>query len=211
MKLLATLASGLVSATPQLVGKIPSIISSIKSKFTSVDWGAVGLNIIKGIAAGIAKAASKLVDAAVKAATDALDWVKNKLGINSPSRVWRDEVGVMMARGAAIGVGRAAPALKAAASSMVDEAMPARITTPKIDTDTLKASLRATAMDLAAGTASRPLGSSDREERETAHLRELAEDVADRLDGLIELLTAMLDDDRPFTQRDFARLVRSLT
>ena len=134
------------------------------------------------------------MDAAVKAATDALDWVKNKLGINSPSRVWRDEVGVMMARGAAIGVGRAAPALKAAASSMVDEAMPARITTPKIDTDTLKASLRATAMDLAAGTASRPL-----------------EDVADRLDGLIELLTAMLDDDRPFTQRDFARLVRSLT
>ena len=211
VKLLATLASGLVSAIPQLVGKIPSIISSIKSKFTSVDWGAVGLNIIKGIAAGIAKAASKLVDAAVKAATDALDWVKNKLGINSPSRVWRDEVGVMMARGAAIGVGRAAPALKAAASSMVDEAMPARITTPKIDTDTLKASLRATAMDLAAGTASRPLGSSDREERETAHLRELAEDVADRLDGLIELLTAMLDDDRPFTQRDFARLVRSLT
>lgn len=211
VKLLATLASGLVSAIPQLVGKIPSIISSIKSKFTSVDWGAVGLNIIKGIAAGIAKAASKLVDAAVKAATDALDWVKNKLGINSPSRVWRDEVGVMMARGAAIGVGRAAPALKAAASSMVDEAMPARITTPKIDTDTLKASLRATAMDLASGTASRPLGSSDREERETAHLRELAEDVADRLDGLIELLTAMLDDDRPFTQRDLARLVRSLT
>lgn len=211
VKLLATLASGLVSAIPQLVGKIPSIISSIKSKFTSVDWGAVGLNIIKGIAAGIAKAASKLVDAAVKAATDALDWVKNKLGINSPSRVWRDEVGVMMARGAAIGVDRAAPALKAAASSMVDEAMPARITTPKIDTDTLKASLRATAMDFAAGTASRPLGSSDREERETAHLRELAEDVADRLDGLIELLTAMLDDDRPFTQRDLARLVRSMT
>lgn len=103
VKILVTLASGLVSAVPQLISKIPSIISQIKSAFTSVNWGSVGINIIQGIASGVASAAGSLVDAAVNAATNALEWVKSKLGIHSPSRVFRDEVGKMMALGMGIG------------------------------------------------------------------------------------------------------------
>lgn len=103
VKILVTLATGLVSAIPQLIGKIPSIISQIKNAFTSIDWGSVGINIIKGIASGVASAAGTLVNAAVDAATNALDYVKSKLGIHSPSRVFRDEVGKMMALGMGIG------------------------------------------------------------------------------------------------------------
>lgn len=103
IKIIGELASGLIRATPNLVGKIPQIISSIKNAFLSVDWLSVGVNIIKGIASGVASAAGQLVDAAVSAATDALNWVKSKLGIHSPSRVFRDQVGKNMALG--IGVG----------------------------------------------------------------------------------------------------------
>lgn len=103
IKIIGELASGLIRAIPNLVGKIPQIISAIKDAFLSVDWLSVGVNIIKGIASGVASAAGQLVDAAVSAATDALNWVKNKLGIHSPSRVFRDQVGKNTALG--IGVG----------------------------------------------------------------------------------------------------------
>lgn len=103
IKIIGELASGLIRAIPNLVGKIPQIISSIKNAFLSVDWLSLGVNIIKGIASGVASAAGQLVDAAVSAATDALNWVKSKLGIHSPSRVFRDQVGKNMALG--IGVG----------------------------------------------------------------------------------------------------------
>lgn len=103
IKIIGELASGLIRAIPNLVGKIPQIISAIKDAFLSVDWISIGVNIIKGIASGVASAAGQLVDAAVSAATDALNWVKSKLGIHSPSRVFRDQVGKNMALG--IGVG----------------------------------------------------------------------------------------------------------
>ena len=103
IKIIGELASGLIRAIPNLVGKIPQIISAIKDAFLSVDWISVGVNIIKGIASGVASAAGQLVDAAVSAATDALNWVKSKLGIHSPSRVFRDQVGKNMAL--SIGVG----------------------------------------------------------------------------------------------------------
>lgn len=104
VKILVTLANGLASAMPQLIGKIPAIVRSIWNGFTSVNWGEVGMNIITGIASGVTSAAGKLVDAAVGAAKDALNWVKDKLGIHSPSRVFRDQVGVMIGRGMAEGI-----------------------------------------------------------------------------------------------------------
>lgn len=103
VKIITQLAVGLVQAIPSLLGKIPSMISQIKNAFTSVNWGSVGLNIIKGIASGIAGAVGHLIDAAVSAAGSALDAIKSKLGIHSPSRVFRDQVGKMMALGMGIG------------------------------------------------------------------------------------------------------------
>lgn len=103
VKIITQLAVGLVQGIPALLGKIPSMISQIKNAFSSVNWGSVGMNIISGIASGISSAVGSLISAATSAASSALDAIKSKLGIHSPSRVFRDQVGKMMALGMGIG------------------------------------------------------------------------------------------------------------
>lgn len=104
IKIITILGTGLIQAVPQLISKIPSIISQVKNAFTtSVDWDSVGMNIIKGIANGLKGAAGAIVEAAKGAAESALNAAKNALGIHSPSRVFRDQVGKMMALGMGIG------------------------------------------------------------------------------------------------------------
>ena len=103
VQIAAKLAIGLAQGIPALIGKIPDMINQIKNAFTSVNWGSVGINIIKGIANGLSSAAGVIVDAAKSAASKALESAKNFLGIHSPSHVFRDQVGKMMALGMGIG------------------------------------------------------------------------------------------------------------
>ena len=109
IKIITILGTGLIQAVPQIISKIPSIISQVKNAFTSVDWGSVGMNIIKGIANGLKGAAGAIVEAVKGAAESALNAAKNFLGIHSPSRVFRDQVGKMMALGMGIGFERNIP------------------------------------------------------------------------------------------------------
>lgn len=186
VKLLVTLASGLVSAIPQLVGKIPSIISSIKNAFTGVDWGSVGLNIIRGIASGVASAAGELVNAAVNAAKNALDWVKSKLGIHSPSRVFRDQVGVMIGRGMALGIDDSA--------AVVNRSMDSLVSSMSLDSaDWLKTGR----LNVTNGTGT-DTGDGDLRELITA-----VESLHSDLGSIIARYTPTIGD------RDFARKVRS--
>lgn len=145
VQMLVTLASGFVSAIPQLVGRIPAIISSIKNAFTGVNWGGVGMNIIKGIGSGIASAAGSLVDAAVNAAKSAIDTVKGWLGIHSPSTRFRDEVGRMIGEGLAIGIQRETSTVSKAGSELAAASMPASIPLPGFDESALRASVQETA------------------------------------------------------------------
>lgn len=103
IEIIGELLAGIIEEVPNLLASIPGVIADIGSAFLDKDWGEIGLNIIKGIATGVKNAAGELVDAAVNAAENALNWVKDKLGIHSPSRVFRDQVGKNMALG--IGVG----------------------------------------------------------------------------------------------------------
>lgn len=118
VQLLVALANGFIASVPRLIGAIPGMIGQIMHGFTSVNWGSVGLNIITGIATGIAGAAGRLVTAAVNAATNALNWVKRKLGIHSPSRVFRDQVGEMIGEGMAVGIDESASKVKKAAGRL---------------------------------------------------------------------------------------------
>ena len=118
VQLLVALANGFVSSVPRLIGAIPGMIGQIMHGFTSVNWGSVGLNIITGIATGIAGAAGRLVTAAVNAATNALNWVKRRLGIHSPSRVFRDQVGEMIGEGMAVGIDESASKVRKAAGRL---------------------------------------------------------------------------------------------
>lgn len=103
IEIIGNLLAGIIEKVPDLIGAIPGIIADVGAEFLNKDWAGIGWNIIQGIASGVSSAAGNLVDAAAAAVDDALNWVKSKLGIASPSKVFRDEVGRYMAEG--IGVG----------------------------------------------------------------------------------------------------------
>lgn len=104
ISLIGQLAAGLISAIPSVIASIPSIISSIVNTFGSWDWGGIGSNIISGIAKGIVNGASAIATAAKNAANAALAAAKKALGIASPSKVMRDEVGKFIPSGLAVGI-----------------------------------------------------------------------------------------------------------
>ncbi len=215
VQILVTLANGLASAVPQLIGQIPGIVKSVWNAFTSVNWGEVGLNIITGIAKGIAGAAGKLVDAAVKAANDALNWVKDKLGIGSPSKVFRDEVGRWIPAGMAVGIDRNEGTVSKAATNLAKGALAPMLGVP----DQYRA-----LMDEAAGTLTEAsmsvnaMGPDHRngysadaprtEQQEFAALSGLLESIDQRLRNLSDALPGIISDYTPkLTMRELARLV----
>lgn len=99
--LIGALARGLIKAIPQLISSVPKILSSIVQGLKNgfVMMAESGKNLVQGLWAGL---------------TNNLDWIKNKIkgwvgnvtgfikklfGINSPSRLFRDEIGTNLALG----------------------------------------------------------------------------------------------------------------
>lgn len=109
IEIVGELIAGLISRIPDVISSTIDIISSIQESFDNIDWVSIGLNIIDGIVSGIISAAGSLVDAAVGAAEDAVEAVKDWLGIASPSKLIRDEVGKYMALGMGIGFEKNVP------------------------------------------------------------------------------------------------------
>lgn len=100
-------------------------VLAFQKAFTDPDWGQIGRNIIEGIARGVAKAASGLIQAAVKAATDAVAAVQEALGVSSPSKVFM-EIGEFTMKGMAIGIEKYAGLVEGALTN----AMGASVLTP---------------------------------------------------------------------------------
>ncbi|MBQ6952107.1 MAG: PblA [Clostridia bacterium] len=92
------------NAINTLVTGVTSIPGKISSIFQNFSWGSIGSNIISGIARGISSGASAIVSAAQSAARAALNAAKRFLGIASPSKVMRDQVGKFIPEGMAIGI-----------------------------------------------------------------------------------------------------------
>lgn len=103
IEIIGELLAGIIKKVPDLIGEVPGIIADLGEAFLDKDWGSIGLNIIKGIASGITGAIGTIVDAAKNAAKKAYDAACDFLGINSPSRLFRDKVGKYMALGMGIG------------------------------------------------------------------------------------------------------------
>jgi len=104
IQIIIALITGLIQAIPSLVAAIPKIIFAMVEAFQKTDWGAVGKNILDGIKNGIQNAAGSLASAAKEAANKAIQGVKDFLGIRSPSKKARDEIGKQIPAGAAEGV-----------------------------------------------------------------------------------------------------------
>lgn len=123
IELLGQVAAGIVEAIPDLIGKIPGILSDIASQFTSYDWASIGSNIINGVRDGVVNAAGNLLDAARNAVTNALNAAKNAIGIKSPSKKFRDEVGKMIGLGMALGIDDSVPYVTSAMNDLADSTL----------------------------------------------------------------------------------------
>ena len=93
----------------KLSKKATSAIRDMKTAFKNVDWGSVGMNVVKGIAKGVGDFAWILVDKMTSLAQKAWEGVKDFFGIHSPSRLMRDTVGKMIPAGITVGLEKAFP------------------------------------------------------------------------------------------------------
>lgn len=122
VELLGEVGAGILDAVPDLLGKIPGIFSDVVDKFASQDWASIGKNIIEGVKSGISSAAAKIADAAKEAARKALDAAKSFLGIKSPSRVFKEQIGKNISLGLASGIENYANEVEDAAEALAESA-----------------------------------------------------------------------------------------
>ena len=101
---IGNLVKGLIDSIPDVISGIGQITSQALESFNSVDWASIGSNIISGIVSGISGAAGTLFSSLRGLAEDALGAAKKKLKIESPSKVFADEVGQWIPAGIAEGV-----------------------------------------------------------------------------------------------------------
>lgn len=103
VQLLEKLIGGILKFIKKMPETAKKLISSFKKAFTDIKWKDIGTHILEGIANGLLKGARIIIDAAKNAAAQAFNAVCDFLGIHSPSRLFRDQVGKNMALGLAEG------------------------------------------------------------------------------------------------------------
>lgn len=102
--------NGITNAVRNGVNNVANTVSGIGGKIKSAFSGAgswlvsAGNNIIQGLINGIKSAIGNAVAAVRGAASNIVNAAKSALGIHSPSRVFRDEVGKMIPAGLGVGV-----------------------------------------------------------------------------------------------------------
>lgn len=102
--------NGITSAVSNGVNNVMNTVRGIGGKIKGAFSGAgnwlldAGKNIIMGLVNGIKNAIGAAVNAAKSAASNVVNAAKSALGIHSPSRVFRDEVGKMIPAGLGKGV-----------------------------------------------------------------------------------------------------------
>lgn len=96
------------SAASQLVSAVVNGVASLPGQMASI-----GSNIVSGIVSGVSGAAGALYSTLSNLASSALAAAKGALGINSPSKVFRDTVGISIPEGISVGIHKGMPALRA--------------------------------------------------------------------------------------------------
>lgn len=104
-----------VNKAKEIIEAAKTAILAFKEKFVTV-----GTNIIQGVAEGISKGIKAITTAAKDAANRALKAAKNVLGINSPSKVFANEVGKWIPEGMAEGISGNLKVVKNAMNDMTE-------------------------------------------------------------------------------------------
>ncbi|TYR75586.1 hypothetical protein FZC79_10490 [Rossellomorea vietnamensis] len=85
-------------------GTISSIWGDVMEFFQGIDLKEIGKDIIRGLVKGIGSMAGSIMEKVEELASNIPKWAKKILGIHSPSRVMRDEVGKEIGAGLAQGM-----------------------------------------------------------------------------------------------------------
>ena len=101
LELIYGIISGVTSGLGDIVSSAGEIIETISTAFGDKidDFLSIGGDIVKGIWDGISAGTEWIFNKISEWVGSVLDWIKEKLGIKSPSRVMKYEVGIWMARG----------------------------------------------------------------------------------------------------------------
>lgn len=113
------MGQGALNAGRQFLSNIVNTLASIPGRVVSI-----GHNIVKGIVSGIMGSIGRIGNAILGGVNDAIANVKRMLGIHSPSRLFRDQIGMMMGLGLANGIDASARYVNASMGSMIGGLMP---------------------------------------------------------------------------------------
>jgi hypothetical protein len=123
--IIAALAIGLVNAIPVLLKALPEILKAIVKGFKELapKIKEIGKNMIEGIWAGIKDSVQWMKDKIKGWVGDVMAFIKGLFGIESPSKVMREEVGKMLSYGLGDGIMKYAGYAKNAMSALMDGVM----------------------------------------------------------------------------------------
>lgn len=102
--LITNLIAGMINAAPDMWKGAIDLFKNIGSALKSIDWPKLGMDIVNGLIKGIGAMGGALYNAARNIARSALNAIKGFLGIASPSKVMRDQVGKWIPAGVAVGI-----------------------------------------------------------------------------------------------------------
>ena len=107
------LAQGFSAGSGALQSAAQTRAAYVRGAFSG-GWYSLGYQISAGIAQGVQGGSSLITSAAISAAQSALAAAKRSLGVRSPSRVFRDQVGYQISAGIAQGVEEGTPQVQEA-------------------------------------------------------------------------------------------------
>lgn len=116
----SNIKSSLSSTWSSIKSIASSTWSGIKNAIQNQGWSGVGSNICNGIANGISSGWSWLKNKVSSLASSLLSAAKSALGIHSPSRLFRDEIGLNIGYGVGEGVEASQPSILKSVSGVAD-------------------------------------------------------------------------------------------
>nr|DAV01051.1 MAG TPA: minor tail protein [Caudoviricetes sp.] len=120
-----SLAGGINSGSGTVSSAATSVAYAAQNAMRIGGWYSLGYNISAGVADGVSAGSYLITRAAQNAAQNALNAAKATLGVHSPSRVFRDQVGQMIPAGMAEGITLGAPKATAAVEFTADQLLAA--------------------------------------------------------------------------------------
>lgn len=134
MSMIGQLMAGALSLIVDLRQAAIKLVKSFCDSWGETDWLELGSQIINGVVDGITEGLGKIAEAAKNAAQKALNAAKEFLGIKSPSRVFRNQVGAMIAKGMALGIADGVPLVERAVQDLTDTTTADVLSTVRIAT-----------------------------------------------------------------------------